>query len=126
MVCIDFSTNPCIFLILISSIYLKKFLTYASSTLRRVAISKPVRFQDPLRASETLTNAFANARGGNKLLSNKLGFYYFCLLFISIIQRFSNHGSARLRGMVAKTCKLPHAKEKKLRTQIFKSGNLFF
>ena len=34
-------------------------------------------------------------------------------------------GSPRLRGMVAKTCKLPHVKEKELRTQNFKSENRF-
>ena len=35
-------------------------------------------------------------------------------------------GSPRLRGMVAKTCKLPHVKEKVLRTQDFKSEKPFF
>ena len=34
-------------------------------------------------------------------------------------------GLPRLRGMVAKTCKLPHVKEKELRTQNFKSENSF-
>ena len=47
------------------------------------------------------------------------------VFFLCLRQRFSNHGSPRLRGMVAKTCKLPHAKEKELRTQDFKSENPF-
>ena len=35
-------------------------------------------------------------------------------------------GLPKLRGMVAKTCKLPHVKEKELRTQDFNSENPFF
>ena len=38
-----------------------------------------------------------------------------------VVQRFSNHGSPSLCGWVARACKLPHAKEKDLRTQDFKS-----
>ena len=34
-------------------------------------------------------------------------------------------GSPRLRGMIAKTCKLPHVKEKELRTKDFKNEILF-
>ena len=34
-------------------------------------------------------------------------------------------GSPRLRGMVAKTCKLPHVKEKQLRKKDFKNEILF-
>ena len=48
-----------------------------------------------------------------------------------IEQRFSNHGlrpkceSPRLREWVAKACKLPHVKEKNLRTGDFKNEDLF-
>ena len=36
-------------------------------------------------------------------------------------QCFSNHGSPRLCGWVAKPCKLPHVKEKDLRAQDLRS-----
>ena len=38
-----------------------------------------------------------------------------------LTQCFSNHGSPRLCGWVAKACKLPHVKEKHLRTQDLRS-----
>ena len=37
---------------------------------------------------------------------------------------FSNHGLPRQCGWVAKACKLPHVKEKDLRTQDFRSKEL--
>ena len=48
-----------------------------------------------------------------------------------LTQRFSNHASRskcespRLCGWVVKACKLPHMKEKDLRTQDFKSEDSF-
>ena len=48
-----------------------------------------------------------------------------------IVQRISNHGSRpkcespRLCGWVAKACKLPHVKEKDLRTRDFKNQDPF-
>ena len=43
------------------------------------------------------------------------------MFFVSLHQCFSNHGSPRLCGWVAKPCKLPHVKEKDLRAQDLRS-----
>ena len=46
-------------------------------------------------------------------------------MIVTVTQRFSNHGSPRLYGWIAKACKLPHVKEKDLRTQNFKNEDPF-